>query len=470
MADTQRVAAASTGARAQTPALRGPRAGSARVALLQRKCGCGKNTAGGGECGACAREDKLLQRRAAGALGDPSGVPDSVQGVLNSAGRPLEAQTRSFMESRFGQDFSRVRVHTDARAAESARAVNALAYTVGTNVVFGAGAYAPETSAGRRLLAHELTHVVQQRGPVLSASPLGVSAADDSSEREADAVAERVAAGGAAERVSARPAHELRRTLKVNNAADSIPNPTGAGLVQTNAKTVETYFGTLCASGNIIVDPKTGAVDMATKDFCTRPKATILGFEMPWTTDSLAEQSGTPTGCGCVCDLVNSANSWRIEVDDANWPHTEFDDPDAAKKPGGTGGVVTTPSPNSPKLWGAGTASGKTLDIDPWLVLGHELCGHGWLGDSGQHGPDEAARRGEGGHQETVARENKLRAEHGIELRGTFKEPNCGESYWRDKATGGPVNWSSFHAVCEKWRKRYNRKNKTKFTITDTIP
>ncbi|HEU4596490.1 MAG TPA: hypothetical protein VFS10_15245, partial [Pyrinomonadaceae bacterium] len=116
------------------------------------------------------------------------------------------------------------------------------------------------------------------------------------------------------------------------------------------------------------------------------------------------------------------------------------------------------------------TASGKALDIDPWLVLGHELCGHGWLGDSGQHGPDETARRGEGGHQATVARENALRSEHGIELRGTFKQPHCGESFWRDKATGGPVNWSSYHAVCEQWRKKYNKKHKTKYTIADTIP
>jgi len=66
------------------------------------------------------------------------------------------------MESRIGHDFSQVRVHADARAAESAGAVNALAYTVGQDIVFGPGRYAPQTSEGRRLLAHELTHVVQQ--------------------------------------------------------------------------------------------------------------------------------------------------------------------------------------------------------------------------------------------------------------------------------------------------------------------
>jgi hypothetical protein len=103
-------------------------------------------------------------------------------------------------------------------------------------------------------------------------------------------------------------------------------------------------------------------------------------------------------------------------------------------------------------------------------VLGHELCGHGWLGNSGMAGGDHVQPRGQGGHQETVERENLLRKEHGIELRGTFKQPDCGESYWRDKAAPGTVNWSSFHSVCEAWRKDYNTKNGTSYKIGDTIP
>lgn len=82
---------------------------------------------------------------------------------LCGGGQPLARSTRSFMESRFGQDFSGVRVHTDARAAESARALHASAYTIGRDVVFGYGRYAPCTKEGQHLLAHELTHVVQQR-------------------------------------------------------------------------------------------------------------------------------------------------------------------------------------------------------------------------------------------------------------------------------------------------------------------
>jgi hypothetical protein len=88
-------------------------------------------------------------------------APPSVHKVLRSPGNQLDAGTQSFMASRFGHDFSSVRVHTDAEAAESARSVGALSYTVGRDVVFGPGQYDPRTRPGRGLLAHELAHVVQ---------------------------------------------------------------------------------------------------------------------------------------------------------------------------------------------------------------------------------------------------------------------------------------------------------------------
>ena len=101
-----------------------------------------------------------VQRQSEAVVADQ--VPLPVQQALNSRGQPLDAATRAFMEPRFGHDFARVRVYADDRAAESARALNASAYTVAPNIVFGAGQYAPQTDTGRRLLAHELTHVVQQ--------------------------------------------------------------------------------------------------------------------------------------------------------------------------------------------------------------------------------------------------------------------------------------------------------------------
>jgi len=89
-------------------------------------------------------------------------VPSIVHEVLRSPGKPLDKGLRAFMEPRFGRNLSQVQVHTDAKAAESAQAINALAYTFGKNVVFGAGQYVPGNSQGKKLLAHELAHVVQQ--------------------------------------------------------------------------------------------------------------------------------------------------------------------------------------------------------------------------------------------------------------------------------------------------------------------
>jgi hypothetical protein len=118
------------------------------------------------KCAQCDEREALLQtKESPGQAGESAHsleVPPSVHGVLHSPGQPLYPATRAFMEPRFGCDFSRVRVHTDAKAVESANAVSALAYTVGREVVFGAGQYAPGTTAGRQLLAHELTHVAHQ--------------------------------------------------------------------------------------------------------------------------------------------------------------------------------------------------------------------------------------------------------------------------------------------------------------------
>jgi len=114
-----------------------------------------------------------IQRYSGQATGDTGTAPASVDRVLASTGRPLEPALQQDMGQRFGHDFSRVRVHSDAAGEQSAQDVNAHAYTVGHNVVFGAGQFAPETHAGKRLLAHELVHIVQQ-GAGATASPQGV--------------------------------------------------------------------------------------------------------------------------------------------------------------------------------------------------------------------------------------------------------------------------------------------------------
>jgi hypothetical protein len=174
--------------------------------VLQRKCACGNDTAAGGECTECAKKKNNLQRKLQiGAVNDPlereadrvaeqvlrgpienllgssspniqrlgnSGgdfegdIPESVTRALDGSGTPLDAALRHDMESRFGHDFSGVRVHQGALAHQSARDVNARAYTVGKDVVFGEGEYTTHSSAGQRLIAHELTHVIQQTAMV----------------------------------------------------------------------------------------------------------------------------------------------------------------------------------------------------------------------------------------------------------------------------------------------------------------
>ncbi len=194
--------------------------------ILQRRCECGNHTLAGGECAECGKGKNNLQRKAnnqsalgagftlahmpvlqrkltVGASNDPleqeadriadqvltrpalsavsstppriqrrmgqatagtDAAPASVDSALASPGRPLEPAPQQDMEQRFSHDFSQVRVHSGTAAEHSAREVNAKAYTVGHDIVFGAGQFAPGSHGGRLLLAHELTHVVQQSG------------------------------------------------------------------------------------------------------------------------------------------------------------------------------------------------------------------------------------------------------------------------------------------------------------------
>jgi hypothetical protein len=126
--------------------------------------------------------------------------------VGSGGGSPLDTDTRADMESRLGHDFGDVRVHTDSRAHDSARAVNAHAYTVGSNVVFQRDRYDPSSTEGKTMLAHELTHVVQQRSGPVDGTPTGggvqVSDPSDRFEQEAAANADRAMSAPAPATVS----------------------------------------------------------------------------------------------------------------------------------------------------------------------------------------------------------------------------------------------------------------------------
>jgi hypothetical protein len=114
------------------------------------------------KCEHCEEEEKLHRKESSGAETHGGNELDSYVGSLGSSGQALPESSRQFFEPRFGQDFSNVRIHTDSVAAKSAQSINALAYTTGNNIVFNNGQYSPESDSGKRLMAHELTHVVQQ--------------------------------------------------------------------------------------------------------------------------------------------------------------------------------------------------------------------------------------------------------------------------------------------------------------------
>jgi hypothetical protein len=168
--------------------------------VLQRKCACEGSPGLSGECEACSG-NKISVRRFPNNRQfenqSASSIASTVSDVLRSPGQRLDTETHEFMRSRFGHDFSQVSVHTDQRAADSAQAVNARAYTVGNDIVFGAGHYQPRTTEGTKLIAHELTHVVQQsNGSAVRKSSLTIGEPDDAYEREAERMADTIMTKG----------------------------------------------------------------------------------------------------------------------------------------------------------------------------------------------------------------------------------------------------------------------------------
>lgn len=202
---------------AKVPSTPKPSLSSVQTQLLQRKCACGGSPGIDGECVECRNKRLGLQRSGRNATGSSTlTAPSIVHDVLRSSAQALDATTRSYMEPRFGYDFSQVRVHANEKAAESARSVNALAYTVGRNVVFGEGQYALGTNEGKRLLAHELTHVVQQSNNThLLPDRLEIGDSGTGMEREADRIAQGIVSGSALHSGQATPSVTSLRLQRV---------------------------------------------------------------------------------------------------------------------------------------------------------------------------------------------------------------------------------------------------------------
>jgi hypothetical protein len=389
------------------------------AATLQRKCGCG------GKCHSCGND-----------------APPSVRRVLATPGRPLDSASRAFFEPRFGHDFTRVaatqapqklavgeagnafeqeadrwgaaasaavapaprrpgaggtageapaprslaaiRVHDDAEAAESARAVTARAYTVGSHIVFNQGEYAPHTEAGRRLLAHELAHVGQQNVGTLQRS-LGVF----------------------------DPATFSQSQPKL-----------------TNAQLVQSWIDSLCGSHGWTVDPGLGVLSIANRAaFCGGGPTT------DGTAPATPGYAGSkhPVSCKCLCDITapGSPSVWLhtgdvFEAPDKDRTNTEKHD--VTKE-----GQGATLDPEGKRTethvgisgragWGVrgagatapagGSGRGQLLQDPPWIIFAHEVCGH-------VVGPRANSAFGRGSHVQTpsgtvsaVDVENRIRREH----------------------------------------------------------
>nr|WP_097924328.1 DUF4157 domain-containing protein [Streptomyces sp. wa1063] len=207
--------------------------GAAGMGLLQR-------TAGNGALGAMVQRarsgaaatdaEQVEQAEQTGHAGQAEEQRSPVHDVISSGGSPLDTDTRTDMESRMGADFSDVRVHHDSAAHESAKGVGAHAYTVGNNVVFQRDAYDPGSPQGRTTLAHELTHVIQQRnGPVEGTeAPGGIRVSDPSDRFEREAVAN-------ADRVLSDPAPEAAPAPAAPVSAPAPTTASAASAVQRTA-------------------------------------------------------------------------------------------------------------------------------------------------------------------------------------------------------------------------------------------
>lgn len=260
----------------------GARSAGPTGALVLRRCGSVQCPPG------TCDHDGRLQRHATGR--GPRTAPAVVHRVLAEPGRPLDHGTRMALQARLGHDFSRVRVHTDDRAAESARTVGARAYTVGAHLSFAAGEYQPQTAAGQRLIAHELTHVLQQgHGPAGVAPDLEVGAADHPAEREAETVAE-----GLAGAVAGAAAPTLRRACPATPtniaAAALLPFPCTTG----DAKAVVGSTVQFCQDSTELLDGQNPWVDTIVAEAKLSTAIEVHGYASP---EGLSAQYNTTLSC-----------------------------------------------------------------------------------------------------------------------------------------------------------------------------
>jgi outer membrane protein OmpA-like peptidoglycan-associated protein len=216
---------------------------------------------------------RVLQRAPANTV-SAGRVPSIVQNVLASSGKPLDAATRACMEPRFGHNFSQVRIHDDTQAADSAKAINAQAYTVGRDLIFGAGQFSPHTSDGRKLLAHELTHVLQQGGMAFQAgNALRISAPDDALEHQAEAAAESSTG-------IPSPTNNVRTPAFTSSGVGISPLIQRRLLVTGDKKDIKDFIGLLEPASGLTLkhDPKTNEISITAS--VLKPQSAVLASRL----------------------------------------------------------------------------------------------------------------------------------------------------------------------------------------------
>jgi hypothetical protein len=317
--------------------------------IVQRKCaGC---ASGAKSCPECEEESAIQRQEKSGApVSTAPGIGDA---IAPGAGSPLEGGARHFFESRLGRNFGDVRIHDGARADAAARALNARAFTVGSNVVFASGEYRPASEPGRRLLAHELVHVLQQR-------ELG---------------------------------RKVQRKVTVDpnpptDPQDPLSSMSASAFQSLAFSDMDTTINALCdafsvdASGQVVSSPA---------DFCTDESSVAGGAKK--------------VGCCCLCALTKpGSGDWTIKL-------TAFGGPRTQQTP--SGGEFFLHPRTSDFDFGAWSVGGTRDLADPVIVAGHELCGHGALLERGVH-PANVERVDTDVHDPTVRIENLLRAEQGL--------------------------------------------------------
>ncbi|MCX9009877.1 MAG: DUF4157 domain-containing protein [Candidatus Methanoperedens sp.] len=328
-------------------------------ALIQRKCP---------KCMKGKDRGKIL--RAKGIRSEAPEAPPSIESGINAlkdGGKPLPLSTRDFYKPRFDHDFSQVRIHTGPQAAMLTNALGAYAFTTANDIFFNTGTYNPNTSEGQKLLAHELTHTLQQQGAASSS---------------------------------------IQRRLVISPTA-GIPLPAGTeGPPTPLTYAVSGLLRDTCPDGNFQVDSSTGVVSSGRATFCQ--------WHPPLLPDKLeADASSTPAGCRCICDIVNSAQTTNIDFR-TGAPETR---PEMrGGRPVGLAGTGTgNPTVRiDPRFQGQYLIGGRWVDIPFHLIFSHELCGHALPLMGGSHvAPGPGPRGGTPPHErQAVDVERAIAAEH----------------------------------------------------------